>query len=182
MHGFVSIIKNSGLAVGGSLAHGHQQIALSNVMPRRVYEHWKFEQKYGLLFSEYLLEKNPQDLIIRDFEEAVLFVPYFMRRPFDMVLAVKDTRKAYLHELELKELEAVAKGWKDATWAINQIMLKVGKEVNYSVITNNGLGTGLYFEFLPYTQEDGGFEHLGLSVCQAEPVKSAAQLRMLFYS
>ena len=38
-------------------------------------------------------------------------------------------------------------------------------------------GAGIYFEFLPLTQETGGFEQLGLSICQSEPAVAAAQLR-----
>ncbi|MDX1616724.1 MAG: hypothetical protein R3300_20625, partial [Candidatus Promineifilaceae bacterium] len=40
--GYVSIIKNYGAPVGGSLAHGHQQIAYSNIMPRRIHNNWTF--------------------------------------------------------------------------------------------------------------------------------------------
>jgi hypothetical protein len=53
----------------------------------------------------------------------------------------------------------------------------MGREIAYNVITHNGPGAGLYFEFLPYTQESGGFEQLGLFVCQAEPEAAAAQIR-----
>jgi hypothetical protein len=35
----------------------------------------------------------------------------------------------------------------------------------------------LYFEFLPYTQEMGGFEHLGLYLCQGNPLQSAQTAR-----
>ncbi len=36
---------------------------------------------------------------------------------------------------------------------------------------------GLYFEFLPYTQEQGGLEQLGLSICQMEPERAAQDIR-----
>ena len=58
-NGHVSIIKNYGRLVGGSLAHGHQQIALSNVMPRRVLDHQRFEMEHGENFSAYMLRENP---------------------------------------------------------------------------------------------------------------------------
>ena len=45
------------------------------------------------------------------------------------------------------------------------------------MIINNGPGAGLYVEFLPYTQETGGVEHLGLLVCQELPERAAARLR-----
>ena len=58
-------------------------------------------------------------------------------------------------------------------------MPEIGRELAYNVITHNGPGAGIYFEFLPYTQETGGFEHLGLYVCQQNPKTAAARLRQL---
>jgi galactose-1-phosphate uridylyltransferase len=177
LHGFVSIIKNFGHLVGGSLMHGHQQIGFSNVLPRRFGDNWRFEQERGETFSSYLLRENPSKLQLRDYGPAVLVVPYFMRRPYDMMLLVKDSGKRYLHELTEAELTAVADGWHDAIRAMLWVMPNIGRETAYNMVTHNGPGAGLYFEFLPYTQETGGFEQLGLSVCQGNPRDAAAQLR-----
>jgi hypothetical protein len=57
------------------------------------------------------------------------------------------------------------------------IMPKIGRETAYNVIVNNGPGAGIYFEFLPYTQETGGFEHLGLLLCQGNPGMVAEDVR-----
>lgn len=167
--GFVGIIKNHGRLVGGSLEHSHQQISLSNIMPQSFYNNWRFSQDRGLFFSQFMLEENPAELTIKDYGEAVLLTPYFMRRPFDMMLIVKDTEKKYIHQLDESEVRAVSEGWHDAIRAIHKIMPQIGREVAYNVVTHNGPGAGLYFEFKPYTQETGGFEHLGLFVCQANP-------------
>jgi galactose-1-phosphate uridylyltransferase len=174
---YVLIIKNFGRLVGGSLAHGHQQIGLSNIMPRRIRDNQRFEQERGEKFSAHLLRQNPAELLVQDYGSASLLVPYFMRRPYDMLLLVKDARKKYLHELSEEETLAVAEGWHDAIRAIRSIMSDIGKEVAYNVVTHNGPGAGLYFEFLPYTQETGGFEHLGLLVCQGNPQDAAARIR-----
>ena len=181
-YGFVSIIKNGGRLVGGSLAHGHQQIAISNVIPRRILENRKFELERGETFSSYILRNNPIEFLIHDYPTAVLLVPYFMHRPYDMLLLVKDTRKRYVFELTDSELVAVADGWCDAIRLIHQVMPQMGREIAYNVITHNGPGAGLYFEFLPYTQETGGFEHLGLSVCQSNPLASCLQFRKIAQS
>jgi galactose-1-phosphate uridylyltransferase len=162
--------------VGGSLTHGHQQIAFSNIMPRRFHNNWSFFERRKELFSSYMLRKTSPELLIRDYGEAVLLVPYFMRRPYDMLLILKDVRKQYLCELTPAELVAVAKGWHDATRAILTIMPRIGKATAYNVTVNNGPGAGLYVEFLPYTQETGGFEHLGLWVCQDNPQNVASNL------
>jgi galactose-1-phosphate uridylyltransferase len=176
---FVSIIKNYGHLVGGSLTHGHQQIAFSNLMPRRLLDDWRFLQAQGETFAAYLLRENPPSLRVRDYGPAVLLVAYFMRRPYEMLLVLKDTQKQYLHALTGDEVQAVAAGWGDAIRAIRTVMPRLGRAIAYNVVTHNGPGAGLYFEFLPYTQEFGGYEHLGLYVCQENPKNVARRLRQL---
>jgi galactose-1-phosphate uridylyltransferase len=174
--GFVVIIKNCGRLVGGSLAHGHQQIAYSSVMPRCFLDNGRFEQTHGETFSDYLQRENPPELLLKDYGSALLMVPYFMQRPYNMMLLVKDTSKQYLYQLDEAEIAAVSQGWHDALGAIHALMPQIGRETAYNVITNNGPGAGLYFEFLPYTQETGGLEHLGLFVCQELPQRAAARI------
>ena len=176
---FVSIIKNVGDQIGGSLPHGHQQIIMSNIMPRRVKEHQHFLEKKGLPFSAFLLLQNPELLIVRDYGPAVLLVPYFMRRPFDMMLCLRDTTLGHIYDLSPDEVKAVVTGWQDAILAIRVVMAEIGRELAYNVITHNGPEGGLYFEFLPYTQETGGFEQLGLVSCQSDPFQAAARLKSL---
>ena len=175
--GYVLIVKNYGHLVGGSLAHGHQQIALSTVVPRRVLDNWRFEQERGETFSAFLMRENPATLLVRDYGPAVLLVPYFMRRPYDVMLLVKNTARRHLYELTAAEIAAVATGWHDAIRAMRWIMPRIGRELAYNVITNNGPGAGLYFEFLPYVQEIGGAEHLGLFISQGRPESAAVQIR-----
>ncbi len=178
-YGFVSIFKNFGRLVGGSLVHGHQQIGFSNIMPCHFRNHWRFEMERGEPFSAYLRRENPANLLLKDYGPAVLLVPYFMRRPFDMMLLLKETGRRYLHELTAVEMAAIADGWHDAIRVIHRVMPEIGRETAYNVISNNGPGAGLYFEFLPYTQEIGGFEHLGLFLCQQNPQNTAARIRRL---
>ena len=176
-HGFVSIIKNYGHLVGGSLAHDHQQIAFGNILPRRIRDDARFERERGETFSAYLLRENPSDLIIQDYGPAVLLTPYFMRRPYDMLLLVKDGGKKHLYELDEAEIAAVAEGRRDAIRAIRAIMPAIGRETAYNVVVHNGPGAGLYFEFFPYTQEIGGAEHLGLFICQGNPKSTTDRIR-----
>jgi galactose-1-phosphate uridylyltransferase len=174
---FVAIIKNYGRLVGGSLAHGHQQIAFTSVMPRRMSDNLSFEQRHGETFSAFLQRENPEHLLVRDYGTAVLVVPYFMRRPYDMILAVKDVRRRYISDLSPNERSDVVRAWRDASRAIVDLMPRIGRDPAYNVTVSNGPGAGLYLEFLPYTQETGGLEHLGLWACQASPQDAAAQLR-----
>jgi len=177
--GWVLISKNFGRLVGGSLVHGHQQIVLSSVMPKRYSDHRQFEQKRGETFGAFLLRENPFELMVKDYGPAVLLVPYFMRRPYDMMLLFKRTGLRYLHELDRVELQAAADGWRDAICIMREVMPAIGRETAFIVLTNNGPGSGLYFEFRPYTQELGGFEQLGLLVCQADPADTAGHVKRI---
>jgi galactose-1-phosphate uridylyltransferase len=177
--GFVSVIKNSGSPVGGSIEHGHQQIVFSNIMPRRIEENFRFRQERGMHFSDYVLRENPDQLLVREYDHAALLVPYYMRRPFDMLLLVKDTEKSYLHELSYGQLESVVAGWQDGIKLQKTILSLKGRPIAYNVLTHNGPGAGLYFEFLPFTQEDGGYEKLGLSVCQSNPFEASELLKQV---
>ena len=55
----------------------------------------RFVQQHGETFASHILRVNPGGLLIRDYGPAVLLVPYFMRRPYDMFLVLKDTNKIY---------------------------------------------------------------------------------------
>ena len=177
--GYAAVIKNYGRLVGGSLEHGHQQVAFGNIMPRFFADNLRFEKEHGEKFAGYMLRENPDNLLVHDLGEAVLVVPYFMRRPFDLMVIMKDSTKRYLHDLSESEISAAAQGWHEAIWLMLEMMPRVGREPAYNVIVHNGPGAGLYFEFLPYTQERGGYEHLGLFVCNGNPESSAQELRQL---
>jgi galactose-1-phosphate uridylyltransferase len=175
--GHVLIFKNYGHPVGASLSHGHQQILLSSIAPAGTLDHLTFETKHNEVLSSMLLRETPTELMIRKYAEAVLLVPTFMRRPYEMFLIVKDTGKRYLHELSAQEIAAVGEGWHDATRLMHDIMPRLGKEVAFNVSVFNGPGAGIYFDFLPYTQPMGGLERIGLYVCQETPIRAAKTLR-----
>ena len=147
--------------------------------PRRLLNNQKFKASNGITFSKYLQDSNPAELLLRDYGDAVLVVSRYMRRPLEMILALKDTNKSYLYQLDESELIAISRGWMDATRSFHLLMPEYDREIAYNIVTHNGPGAGLYFEFLPYTQEQGGFEQLGLAVCQADPIRTADQIRMI---
>jgi len=175
--GYVSIIKNHGAAAGASLTHGHQQIAYSNILPQRFFNNLRFRKRHNKCFSLFMLEENPQQLLVKDYGDVVLMVPYFMKRPLDMLLIVKDTSKRYLHQLSDQETLQVTKGMQEAIQSIKALMKQMDLPPAYNMIINNGPGCGLYIEFLSQTQKMGGYEQMGLYVCQASASNSAEQLR-----
>ena len=174
---FVSIIKNVGRAVGGSVEHGHQQVIASNIVPKAIHEDAIFKKKHQTSFSEYLLSENSEDLLIRDYGSAVLMVPFFMPRPYNMILALKNHEISFMHEMSSDEITAVAAGWKEAIGIFQKIMPSMKREVAYNIVTHNSHHSGLYFEFLPFTQARGGLEHLGLSICQADAYQVADNIK-----
>lgn len=173
----VLILKNYGRLVGGSLVHGHQQIILTTIRPKRFGDNERFLQERNEFFSSFLLRQNPAQFTIRDYGPAVLLVPYFMRRPLEMMLLLKDPSRQFLHQLNEEELRAVTQGWQEAIQVTRQLMPMMGREIAYNITCHNGSGAGLYFEFLPYTQEIGGLEHLGIYACQATPSAISKQIR-----
>jgi galactose-1-phosphate uridylyltransferase len=146
-------------------------------MPKQFFNNWIFQERHGAPFSKFLLQENPEELIVKDYGKAVLVVPYFMRRPFDMFLILRDTSKSFLHELDQEELDTVAMAWQEATRIILLILKNLKREEAYNITVNNGPGAGLYIEFLPFTQLIGGYEKIGLWVCQESPFKAAETLR-----
>lgn len=177
--GFVQVIKNFGAPVGGSVAHGHQQIALTNVMPRKARDDWRFEQTHGETFAAYVLRENPSELLLKDYGAAALVVPYFMRRPYDMTLIQRETRARYLHELDSESLAALAEGWRDGIALMREALAGMGRKIAFNAVLHTGPGAGIYTEFLPYTQEVGGLEQSGLWICQADPRAAADALRSM---
>lgn len=175
--GYVQIIKNSGAPVGGSVYHGHQQIILSNVMPRKTRDDWEFAQRTGTTFAEHMLSETPEALVIRDYGPAVLVVPYFMRRPYDMLLVFCDCRKRFLFELDEDEIVAWGDGWHDGIRLMRSALTSIGRHVAYNIVVHTGAGAGIYVEFLPYSQEVGGYEQAGFWSCQAAPTRAAEELR-----
>lgn len=173
----VSIIKNAGGAVGASLQHGHQQIAVGGPRPALLEANARFARREGRTFAEHALANLSDSFLIQDYGPALLTLVPFMKRPYEMFLILKDTQKGHLHELNDREIEAAARGWHDATRALHSLMPRVGRAVAYNVLTFNGPEGGLYFEFLPYTQTLAGFERLGLYICTLGREQAAQDLR-----
>ncbi len=178
--GYVSIIKNYGMAAGATLTHGHQQIAYSNILPQQFYNNLMFRKRMGKAFSQYMIDENPPDLEVKDYGDLVLLVPYFMKRPLDMLLLVKDTSKRFLHQLNQQESEQMVLAMQETIQALIALMAEMGITPAYNLTINNGPGCGLYLELLPKTQLMGGYEQIGLYACQSSAAKSAAQLRDYF--
>lgn len=173
----VSIIKNVGRSVGGSLSHGHQQIVLSNVVPRRVHENRSFRERLGRHYSSFMMRENPDELTVAKWQHGRLIVPYFMRRPYDMQFLLSDPSPQYLHHMNAAQLRDFGGALATGMRLMRRTLSEMGREIAYNVLFHTGPGAGIYLEFLPFTQENGGFEQLGLSACQGAPAATAQRLR-----
>lgn len=172
LHGYVGIIKNRGATVGGSLVHGHQQIAISNVRPQRVAQHMAFREREGKTFVEHLLAVTPPELIVSDTGDVALLTPPFLRRVLQLMAVVKNPERHYLHELTRRETRQLAGALVTACAAVSELMPELGREVGYNLVVHNGPGGGLYVELIPWTQQYGGYEQLGLFIVQGTPTYS----------
>lgn len=167
---FVTVIKNYGRLVGGSLVHDHQQIAATNVLPARVARNRRYREQYGRTVSSTLMGlMEERQLTLLRLATGTLGVAPWMRRPYEMVYTVHDDGPENLFQLTEVQLQDLGDALAAAIGAMRALFPRLGKEPAYNVVFNTGPGAGIYLEFLPYTQETGGFEHAGLYVCQATP-------------
>ncbi|MDI6760313.1 MAG: hypothetical protein QMD05_05765 [Candidatus Brocadiaceae bacterium] len=187
-YGYIGVIKNVGRLVGGSLVHGHHQIVHTNVKPRKILDDQRFKEQHGHGFSQYLLAHNPKEYHVKEYQGGVvLLVPYFMRRPLDAMILFRDGRgtlqraptKDYLHHLSDEELYSLGEALRDVMSALKILMPRMGRELAYNWVIHEGDIGGMYVEILPWTQEMGGYEQLGMYLCQGRPESTVNYYREL---
>lgn len=181
-YGYIGVIKNVGRLVGGSLVHGHHQIVHTNIKPRKIRDDQHFKELQRCGFSQYLLEYNPAEYKVKEYQGGVVFlVPYFMKRPLDAILLLRDGSKDYLHHLDDKELYSLGEALRDVMAALKILMPSTGRELAYNWVMHEGDIGGMYVEILPWTQEIGGYEQLGIYLCQGHPESTANYYRELIH-
>lgn len=179
-YGYIGTIKNVGRLVGGSLAHGHHQIVHTNIKPRRVEEDEGFRQNFGQNFSDYILRENPAEYTVKEYGHGVaLIVPYFMRRPLHAMIVVGDNSNAYLHHLGKETRHSFCLALRDVSRAVAELMPRLDRELAYTWIIHEGDIGGMYVEVLPWTQEMGGYEQLGIFLCVNTPETTVKHYREL---
>jgi galactose-1-phosphate uridylyltransferase len=173
----VSIIKNVGRSVGGSLSHGHQQMLLSAVAPRRVAEHRRFVAARGEPYARFMRRENPAELTVAELETGRLVVPYFMRRPYDMQYLIADDDAVGLWQLGAEQRRDLAAALAAGMELLDRVLGDLGRERAYNIVFHTGTAGGTYLEFRPFSQSEGGFEKMGLSACQGSPRQAARAYR-----
>ncbi len=181
-YGYIGVIKNMGSLVGGSLVHGHHQIVHSNIKPRKILDDQRFKERWGRGFSQYLLRYNPSEYYVKEYKGGVvLLVPYFMKRPLEAMILFRDSSADFLHHLTDDELYSLGACLHDVMGALRTLMPKMGRELAYNWVIHEGDLGGMYVEILPWTQEIGGYEQLGIYLCQGHPESTTNYYRELIH-
>jgi galactose-1-phosphate uridylyltransferase len=168
--GHVAIVKNRGRLVGGSVPHDHQQIMLSAALPAEP------PRIKGL--AQRLLTETPEALIVECVDDAATtLVPPFMRRPLQTFIVPNTSEVGWIHHMEPRVLEAMAVALARLTASTDAVMTEQLKEPAWNLILHTGPGLVPLIEMRPFTQALGGYEHLGLYLCEELPATSAGRLR-----
>jgi galactose-1-phosphate uridylyltransferase len=177
VRGHVGIIKNFGRSVGGSLVHGHQQIVHTNVLPRRLEDDARFLERTGISYAAHLLEDNPESLTIKEYGKIKLITPYCLRRPLEALILPTRPERRYLHDFTKTEISQLARALRDATQTVVNLLGQLHREPAYNLVFHSGVSGTFYVEILPHTQEMGGYEQMGLYLCQGTARTSTEDYR-----
>ncbi len=169
--GHVGIVKNVGANVGGSVEHDHQQILLTNIAP--------LEPRLAHDLGPTLRASQHQhDLHVDtvDGNTHTLVAP-FMRRALQSFVLPADPGAHFLHDLSDDDLASFGLAIARVTGATSRLMQRDHGEPAWNVVFHSGTDTPLVAELRAYTQPLGGFEQLGLYLCEETPETSAGRLR-----
>ncbi|HOK39773.1 MAG TPA: hypothetical protein PLD27_01860 [bacterium] len=168
-YGYVSIIKNCGKYAGSTIEHPHIQIIHSNIIPRTIEQDTKFLILNKISFIEYIEKIKKDELKILEDEYIKAVIPYFMKRPYHIIIYPKDTVSANLHELTIEEIKSFATFLCKIIGGLKKIFENANIELSYNLLFHTGPVGTLYIELLPYLQTNGGYEQSGLYICDSTP-------------
>ncbi|MDP2925308.1 MAG: hypothetical protein Q8N99_02975 [Nanoarchaeota archaeon] len=176
----VQVIKNIGTSIPGAHVHGPYQVACMNMFPKRINDDINFLIDKKVSFIRDFDIKNPEHLKVKDYGTMILAVPYFMKRPLEAIIYPKDFSVQWLRDLSKEQRLDLAKVTSDVSYALSLLMPARGNVFDYNFVFHTGpIGT-MYIEIFPSSQRPGGFERVGLYVCQGIPVNSAEIYRRCF--
>jgi len=168
--GYVGVIKNHGERVGGSVEHDHQQILLSAAAP--------VEPRVARALSGYAWDAVDEALVVDEVGgRALTLVAPFMRRPLHAFVVPAGGPHGALHHLDEPVRDALAFALARLLAAVPVAMRARGDVPAYNLLCHAGPGVGPLFELRAYTQPLGGYEQLGLYLCEERPATSARRLR-----
>jgi UDPglucose--hexose-1-phosphate uridylyltransferase len=116
----VLITENRGEVMGMSNAHPHGQIYATNFVWKNIADELRAMQRYAAHTGHYLLadiiaaEQADGRRIVFENEHAIVFVPYFARFAYEVIVAPKRP-VPHLHALHATETEALAEAVRELT-------------------------------------------------------------------
>lgn len=172
--GHVAIVKNRGRRVGGSVEHDHQQLLFGAARPA--------EPARARGLGPRLREEAPRSLVVAEIGGAAVIVPPFMRRPLHAFVVPAGPEAGALHHMEAEARADAAVAAARLCASVDALMRADGGEAAWNLVLHTGPGVGPLFEMRAFTQPLGGFEHLGLYLCEERPETSAGRLQEAFAS
>jgi hypothetical protein len=178
--GHVGLIKNRGRTVGGSVEHDHQQLLLSSVpfAEPPATRGLRAALTAGAAAGGGARAGSGAGHIVVDEVDGLArtIVPEFMRRPLHCFVAPLAQDAGWLHHLDDAVRDALAFAIARLTLAVSGLMAASGREPAWNLVCHAGAGCAPLFELRAYTQPLGGYEQLGLYICEETPATSARRL------
>lgn len=169
LRGHVGIVKNRGAQVGGSVEHDHQQILLTNVAP--------LEPRLARDLGARLRDVHDPALVVDAVGDTRTLVAPFMRRALQSFVVPSEPSARFLHELSDDALVELGVAIARVTGATSRVMVEHHGEPAWNLVMHTGVEVPLVIELRAYTQPLGGYEQLGLYLCEQTPETSAERLR-----
>ena len=176
--GYFQVMKNTGKEAGGSLEHGHYQIAFINKIPPLIKKDRSFLEKEKISVAEYLNQYAQQNSshVIKEYDNVQIITSPYAKKPLDITILPKKPGLEKLKDADGKTLEELSNATADVARALYSIMPAYNKPYAHNMIFHTGEDIGtLYIQFLLPTQTRAGFEECGVSVCQLD-TESAAKI------
>lgn len=169
LRGHVGIVKNVGSRVGGSVEHDHQQILLTNVAP--------LEPRLARDLGAALRDVSDPALLVDAVGDTRTLVAPFMRRALQSFVVPSEPSARFLHELSDDALVDLGAALARVTGATSRVMAEHHGEPAWNLVLHTGADTPLVAELRAHTQPLGGYEQLGLYLCEQTPETTAGRLR-----
>lgn len=176
-YGYVSIIKNTGRRAGSTVSHPHIQIIHSNIIPRSIENDTRFLLNNKISFIEYIDKITSDELVLIDNEFIKAVIPYFMKRPYHTIIYPVNTKLTNLHELNYNELKSLANILSSVLNSLHKIFKNKKIDFSYNLLFHIGPVGTLYIEIIPFVQTFGGYEQLGLYICEELPEVCRQELK-----
>lgn len=177
----VQLFRNKGRRAGSSQPHPHAQIVALPVVPRQLATRFAIAERFRAtgtrLLDDVIREEREAFVrVVADADDVVTFVPFATERAFHTVVA-STSRARRFAEASDAELRHLGPRLADAA----RRAITAAGTTDYNVVLRDaapGADHGFYFDILPRTGGDAGFElATDMPVSTVTPEEAASELR-----